>query len=666
SQKNAAAKELEELKLKKYYKDMFKPGDPIPPELRLTNPDILFPRESSKELDTEIMRKEAIASGVAPTFSSHKERIADDLNKQESEFIIDAIKARPLEVPFADWFKQVKEMAKERFDGIRKQESDKMEAGRTPEMEAARRRMALTGTDFQKIGREVAPAAFEPGSVESQRPGGGSREAYTSQPAKYDKTLDSALDAIKNAPDVTLEKQLKAFHGIINRGDFGTDEKSKSDARLRLKEVLKARQDQLEGKTGAESILGSPGPSLQPGKPGQQAIPGQPVTFEVPESGKRSFDATEPDKGSFAYPEPGKRLMEQTAPEMVGTIGKKAIEIGGVVKEGVKKASDVVGAYFDKGDEASSAFGIKQKSSEIFDPDGPGYDEKRGNELAKKYPLTIPKPDKYQGDYVTQKDAFQAWVWHPELKNGEGDYKKHGGSLDPESNPPGRSLKGKKHKTWDLSVKAEAERDSELVKGKDGFYYSVPKEKGPKTNKAAISLPKAPKMEKMQSLMADMNKALRGKGMKRAEKLLADMGKELKPGISLPKFNKEKTPKINEAKTPEKVMPKKSSAENRIIRPGDKRFTREKSDEPEKIKIRKKIADIIGVKKAGAATVPKMAIPGKDTDWELKGKTPKWYSDLEEMFTSLDEDKIGEFIKLYLGKYPNREKDLRKFISERL
>ena len=105
-----------------------------------------------------------------------------------------------------------------------------------------------------------------------------------------------------------------------------------------------------------------------------------------------------------------------------------------------------------------------------FDPEGSGYDEKRGNELAKEYPLTLLKPKKYQGDYVTQKDAYRSWVWHPELN----DYKQHGGSLDPKT---GRSLKGMKHPTQHLSVEAERKRGSHFVKEKDGYYYSRPKKK---------------------------------------------------------------------------------------------------------------------------------------------------------------------------------------------
>ena len=107
--------------------------------------------------------------------------------------------------------------------------------------------------------------------------------------------------------------------------------------------------------------------------------------------------------------------------------------------------------------------------TKIFDPEGKGYDEKVGSRLARRYPLTIPKPEKYQGDYVTEDGAFQAWVWHPE----KDDYVKHSGSLDPAT---GMVLKGRLHPTWGLMEEEEKKRGSRIVR-RNGRYYSVPASK---------------------------------------------------------------------------------------------------------------------------------------------------------------------------------------------
>ena len=101
-----------------------------------------------------------------------------------------------------------------------------------------------------------------------------------------------------------------------------------------------------------------------------------------------------------------------------------------------------------------------------FDADSGGYDNATADKYIKEFPLTIPKPDKYQGDYVEQKDSYQAWVWHPEEK----DYKKHSGSLDPQT---GMILKGRNHPTWHLMEEEEKRRGNKIVKKADGRYYSV-------------------------------------------------------------------------------------------------------------------------------------------------------------------------------------------------
>ena len=101
-----------------------------------------------------------------------------------------------------------------------------------------------------------------------------------------------------------------------------------------------------------------------------------------------------------------------------------------------------------------------------FDPEGSGYDEDTARYFMKNFPLTTPKPTAYDGDYVTQDDAFQAWVWHPELN----DYVKHAASLDPRT---GMILKGRNHPTWDLMEQEERRRGNIIMKGKDGRYYVV-------------------------------------------------------------------------------------------------------------------------------------------------------------------------------------------------
>ena len=45
----------------------------------------------------------------------------------------------------------------------------------------------------------------------------------------------------------------------------------------------------------------------------------------------------------------------------------------------------------------------------------------------------------------------------------------HWSSREPKS---GRILKGRKHKTWNKTVKGEQKAGYEIYKGKDGYYYS--------------------------------------------------------------------------------------------------------------------------------------------------------------------------------------------------
>ena len=95
----------------------------------------------------------------------------------------------------------------------------------------------------------------------------------------------------------------------------------------------------------------------------------------------------------------------------------------------------------------------------VFNPEGEGYDIDTAQQFIDDWPLTIPKPTAYQGDYVTDKtkESFQAWVWHPDKK----DYVKHSGSLDPKT---GMVLKGKQSSTWHLTEETETKLGNKIIK----------------------------------------------------------------------------------------------------------------------------------------------------------------------------------------------------------
>ena len=102
-----------------------------------------------------------------------------------------------------------------------------------------------------------------------------------------------------------------------------------------------------------------------------------------------------------------------------------------------------------------------------FDPKGPGYDNRFAKEARRKWPLTAPRPEKYTGKDVIHTDSHDAWVWHDDTKK----YFRHGSSMDPKT---GRLLKGKKYPTYGLTEAEEKRRGNKIVKGKGGYYYSVP------------------------------------------------------------------------------------------------------------------------------------------------------------------------------------------------
>ena len=102
-----------------------------------------------------------------------------------------------------------------------------------------------------------------------------------------------------------------------------------------------------------------------------------------------------------------------------------------------------------------------------FDPEGAGFDHKTAAELIQKFPLTVPRPESFQGDVVANDGAFQAWVWHPELDK----YLKHSSSRDPRT---GMVLKGAKHPTFQKAVDADERLGFTISKGKGGRLFSLP------------------------------------------------------------------------------------------------------------------------------------------------------------------------------------------------
>lgn len=112
---------------------------------------------------------------------------------------------------------------------------------------------------------------------------------------------------------------------------------------------------------------------------------------------------------------------------------------------------------------------LRKEFESVFDPEGSGYDSETAKEYIEKYPLRIPKPTEYQGDYVREPGgAFQAWVWHKELN----DYLRHSGSLVPNGPNEGMVLKGIKGSTIQATKDAEEANNSEIIKAANGRYYA--------------------------------------------------------------------------------------------------------------------------------------------------------------------------------------------------
>tara|TARA_B100001063_G_scaffold3519_1_gene2569 strand:+ start:50 stop:532 length:483 start_codon:yes stop_codon:yes gene_type:complete len=115
-----------------------------------------------------------------------------------------------------------------------------------------------------------------------------------------------------------------------------------------------------------------------------------------------------------------------------------------------------------------------------WNPESDKYNEKRGAELIKKYPLHIPKPpipdDPTKEITVVQPEkdgyAHEAWVWHPENKEEglKGEWLKHQASFDPDT---AMLLKGMQHPTIGKTLAGE-KAFSEIFKGEGGYYYRRP------------------------------------------------------------------------------------------------------------------------------------------------------------------------------------------------
>ena len=132
-------------------------------------------------------------------------------------------------------------------------------------------------------------------------------------------------------------------------------------------------------------------------------------------------------------------------------------------------------------DEEDTFLSAVEKGVSPFDPEGSGYDNVIAQQIIDNSPSSIDKPPKPripvygaksypEFEEVANKGDFAGWVWHPE-KN---DWLLHKGSFHPKT---GRLLKGMKHPTISETFEEEAKLGNEIVKRKDGYYYSQPKKK---------------------------------------------------------------------------------------------------------------------------------------------------------------------------------------------
>ena len=106
---------------------------------------------------------------------------------------------------------------------------------------------------------------------------------------------------------------------------------------------------------------------------------------------------------------------------------------------------------------------VNRTLDETFTPQGRLQRRRPGPlRLEEKYNM----PDKFdpESDQYDYSTAGDAGLQRTEDTN-------HLGSLDPRT---GMVLKGRKHHTWDLMMQAEKEMGNQVVKDKDGRYYSRP------------------------------------------------------------------------------------------------------------------------------------------------------------------------------------------------
>ncbi len=112
------------------------------------------------------------------------------------------------------------------------------------------------------------------------------------------------------------------------------------------------------------------------------------------------------------------------------------------------------------------------------------YDEKRGKELDKEFPLTMEKPNnppsakelalsRKNNEQIVRKNegAFSAWVWHAD----DNEWVRHGSSVDPST---GRILKKPWHKTFMEEVKASKKLGNVFIRQPEGWYSVNPERVG--------------------------------------------------------------------------------------------------------------------------------------------------------------------------------------------
>jgi len=114
-----------------------------------------------------------------------------------------------------------------------------------------------------------------------------------------------------------------------------------------------------------------------------------------------------------------------------------------------------------------------------------------------------------------------------EASGGKPDTTGHWGSLDPRT---GMVLKGKSHKTWNLTVKKETELGNKIIKKADGRYYSTPDTSVKKYKKGG-------KADTVPAMLTPGEVVLNEKQQKALEKYIGKSREEIFGKIKVPGFN---------------------------------------------------------------------------------------------------------------------------------